>query len=71
MFVQNLTLEQQGALIYLAKKVAQADGCADELQVGMVEILKQQSEIDVVEKEISINELGAIFDTKLAKYSWG
>ncbi|MFZ7308577.1 DNA repair protein [Avibacterium avium] len=69
MFVQNLTLEQQGALIYLAKEVAQADGYADELQVGMVEILKQQSEIGVVEKETSINELGTLFNTKLAKYS--
>ncbi|MFZ7188336.1 DNA repair protein [Avibacterium avium] len=69
MFVQNLTLEQQGALIYLAKEVAQADGYADELQAGMVEILKQQSEIGVVEKEISINELGTLFNTKLAKYS--
>ncbi|MFU2058511.1 DNA repair protein [Avibacterium volantium] len=69
MFVQNLTLEQQGALIYLAKEVAQADGYADELQAGMVEILKQQSETGVAEREISINELGTLFNTKLAKYS--
>ncbi|MEE6076905.1 DNA repair protein [Avibacterium paragallinarum] len=69
MFVQNLTLEQQGALIYLAKEVAQADGYADELQAGMVEILKQQSETGVAEREISINDLGTLFNTKLAKYS--
>lgn len=69
MFVQNLTAEQQSALIYLAKEVAQADGFADELQLGMVEILRKQSETGVVEKEISINELGALFNTKLAKYS--
>ncbi|MFZ7199089.1 DNA repair protein [Avibacterium avium] len=69
MFVQNLTLEQQGVLIYLAKEVAQADGYADELQAGMVEILKQQSETGVAEREISINELGTLFSTKLAKYS--
>lgn len=69
MFVQNLTAEQQSALIYLAKEVAQADGFADELQLGMVEILRKQSETGVVEKEISINELGTLFNTKLAKYS--
>lgn len=69
MFVQNLTKEQQGVLIYLAKEVAQADGYADELQVGMVEILKKQSEIGVAEKEIAINELNSLFDTKLVKYS--
>ncbi|MFZ7217417.1 DNA repair protein [Avibacterium avium] len=69
MFVQNLTLEQQGVLIYLAKEVAQADGYDDELQAGMVEILKQQSETGVAEREISINELGTLFNTKLAKYS--
>lgn len=69
MFVQNLTAEQQAALLYLAHEVAKADGSSDELQLGMVEILTKQSEENVTEKVISNDELAKLFTTERAKYS--
>lgn len=69
MFVQNLTAEQQSALLYLAHEVARVDGSADELQLGMVEILTKQSEENVTEKAISNAELPTLFTTERAKCS--
>ncbi|MDY5105959.1 MAG: DNA repair protein [Actinobacillus minor] len=69
MFVQNLTAKQQSALLYLAHEVAKADGSADELQLGMVEILTKQSEENVTEKAISNAELPTLFTTERAKCS--
>lgn len=69
MFVQNLTAEQQSALLYLAHEVAKVDGSADELQLGMVEILTKQSEENVTEKAISNAELPTLFTTERAKCS--
>lgn len=69
MFVQNLTAEQQSALLYLAHEVAKADGSADELQLGMVEILIKQSKENVIEKAISNAELPTLFTTERAKCS--
>lgn len=69
MFVQNLTAEQQSALLYLAHEVAKVDGSADELQLGMVEILTKQSEENVTDKAISNAELPTLFTTERAKCS--
>ncbi|OOR90847.1 DNA repair protein [Moraxella caviae] len=69
MFVRNLTVAQQSALIFLAKEVAKADGNLDELQSGMAEILIQQSDKGVVETTISIDELPLLFTTERAKCS--
>ncbi|ACL31989.1 DNA repair protein [Glaesserella parasuis] len=69
MFVQNLTAEQQSALIYLAHEIARADGSSDELQLGMVEILTKQSEDGVTEKAITVDELVTLFTTERAKCS--
>ena len=69
MFVHNLNSDQQSALLYLARVVAEADGNSDELQTGMVEILKAQSNADVEMKEIQISELATLFSTAREKCS--
>ena len=69
MFVHNLNSDQQSALLYLARVVAEADGNSDELQTGMVEILKAQSNADVEMKEIQISELATLFSTEREKCS--
>lgn len=69
MFVQNLTAEQQSALLYLAHEIARADGSSDELQLGMVEILTKQSEEGVTEKAVEASELATLFTTERAKCS--
>lgn len=69
MFVYNLNSAQQSALLYLARVVAEADGNSDELQTGMVEILKAQSNADVEMKETQISELSTLFSTEREKCS--
>lgn len=69
MFVHHLNREQQAALLYLAREVAKADGFLHELQLGLVEVLKKQSEAGVEETEISIEALPKLFDTEKAKCS--
>lgn len=69
MFVHNLNSDQQSALLYLARVVAEADGNSDELQTTMVEILKAQSNADVEMKETQISELATLFSTEREKCS--
>lgn len=69
MFIHNLNFEQQSALLFLAREVAKADGSLDELQMGMMSILKAQSQHGVDEKAIDLPELANLFDTERAKCS--
>ena len=69
MFVHNVNSDQQSALLYLARVVAEADGNSDELQTTMVEILKAQSNADVEMKETQISELATLFSTEREKCS--
>lgn len=69
MFIHNLNVQQQSSLLYLAREVAKADGELHELQLGLMEILKQQSKEGVKEKEVSLDDLAIIFDTERAKCS--
>lgn len=69
MFIHNLNFEQQSALLFLAREVAKADGSLDELQMGMMSILKAQSQHGVDEKAIELSELANLFDTERAKCS--
>lgn len=69
MFIHNLNFEQQSTLLYLAHEVAKADGNLDELQLGMMSILKAQSQQGVEEKPISDDKLHQLFDTERAKCS--
>lgn len=69
MFIHNLNFEQQTALLFLAHEVARADGSLDELQLGMMSILKAQSQQGVEEKSISDDKLSQLFDTERAKCS--
>lgn len=69
MFIYNLNFEQQTALLFLAHEVARADGSLDELQLGMMSILKAQSHQGVEEKPIDNNDLSRLFDTERAKCS--
>ena len=69
MFVQNLNSQQQSVLLFLAKEVASADGSLDELQFGMLEILKAQSNPDVEELSVKQEELASLFLTEREKCS--
>lgn len=69
MFIHNLNFEQQSVLLFLAHEVAKADGSLDELQLGMMSILKAQSQQGVEEKPISDDKLHQLFDTERAKCS--
>ncbi|MBN6710900.1 DNA repair protein [Haemophilus haemoglobinophilus] len=69
MFVQNLNSKQQSVLLFLAKEVASADGSLDELQFGMLDILKAQSNSDVNELTVSLDELSSLFTTEREKCS--
>lgn len=69
MFIQNLNFEQQSVLLFLAHEVAKADGSSDELQLGMMSILKAQSQHGVDEKPIELSELAYLFDTERARCS--
>lgn len=69
MFIHHLNFEQQSSLLYLAHEVAKADGNLDELQLGMMSILKAQSQQGVEEKSISDDKLSILFDTERAKCS--
>lgn len=69
MFVQNLNSQQQSVLLFLAKEVASADGSLDELQFGMLEILKAQSNPDVEELSVKQEELASLFTTEREKCS--
>ncbi|STO55084.1 Tellurite resistance protein TerB [Canicola haemoglobinophilus] len=69
MFVQNLNSKQQSVLLFLAKEVASADGSLDELQFGMIDILKAQSNSDVNELTVSLDELSSLFTTEREKCS--
>lgn len=69
MFIQNLNFEQQCVLLHLAHEVAKADGNLHELQLGMMSILKAQSQHGVEEKVVDIDNLATIFDTDRTKCS--
>lgn len=69
MFVQNLNEKQQSSLLYLAHEVAKADGDLHELQMGLMEIIKEQCKDSVEEQEIQLEQLPRIFDTERAKCS--
>ncbi|NBI42380.1 DNA repair protein, partial [[Haemophilus] felis] len=55
--------------LFLAKEVASADGSLDELQFGMLEILKAQSNPDVEELSVKQEELASLFTTEREKCS--
>ena len=69
MFVQNLNASQQSALLYLAHEVAKADGDLHELQMGLLQIIKDQSEAEITEQEISLEMLPQVFDDNRVKGS--
>lgn len=69
MFVQNLNASQQSALLYLAHEVAKADGDLHELQMGLLQIIKDQSEAGITEQEISLEMLPQVFDDNRVKGS--
>jgi uncharacterized tellurite resistance protein B-like protein len=69
MFVQNLNASQQSALLYLAREVAKADGDLHKLQMGLLQIIKDQSEVGITEQEISLAMLPQVFDDNRVKGS--
>lgn len=69
MFVQNLNTEQQGVLLSLAEEVVKADGNLHELQMGMIAILREQTDKEVSPNTINIQDLASIFPKKREKYS--
>ena len=69
MFVNNLSNNQQSALLYLAHEVAKADGDLHELQMGLMEIIRAQCEEDIEKQEVSLEGLSKVFDSEYAKCS--
>ncbi|BDQ29120.1 molecular chaperone DnaJ [Helicobacter ailurogastricus] len=69
MFIQNLSVQQQEVFLYLARKVIEADGVLHELQIGALDLLKSQCKPGISEKEVSLDTLGAIFNTNYTKHA--
>ncbi|WP_104625643.1 molecular chaperone DnaJ [Helicobacter felis] len=69
MFIQVLDTTQQQVFLYLARKVIEADGVLHELQLGALDVIKQQCEHGIHEKEIPLSELGKLFTSNQAKHA--
>ncbi|HDR1285735.1 DNA repair protein [Pasteurella multocida] len=69
MFIQNLNKEQQSAFLFLAQELIKADGTLEKAEVAILETLKQQTFPDTTEKEIALDKLPQVFNTKIATNS--
>lgn len=69
MFVQNLNMKQQSALLYLAHEVAKSDDQLHDAELGIIDTIRAQSCDGVEEKAITLDELPLIFDSEKAKCS--
>ncbi len=69
MFVQNLTPEQQSALLHLAAELIKVDGDFHEKEEQMLHLLKQQCDEGVVAQAIDMTKLAEVFTEQDAKVS--
>lgn len=69
MFIQNLDVKQQAALLYLAKQIIDADNEVDDKEIEIFAVLKSQVDASVVPAETSLADLGNLFDSNSSKAS--
>lgn len=69
MFIQNLDVKQQSALLYLAKQIIDADDKIDSGEAEIFTILMSQVKPSVAPTSISVTDLGTLFDSNRSKAS--
>lgn len=70
MFVEQLNLAQQNALLFFTEEIIKKDGVIDTKEEIIFETIKGQCSSKAKSEYIETKQLPALFDTKASKYSF-